>query len=292
MPYELNDNGLTINGTLTHDEWLRIGTSLQYRFRGVQFAVGDWLAYGETQREWGNIYKEAEERFEVPAGTLAQWKRVSNAIPPCKRLHELSWSHHHMVASAPAETRDRLLKLALDKQMTVAKLKKEVEVSHLPQDFECLFTTKTEEMIELLKAFGVPHDKHMSFFTRSVGGLLKVAGKQDPRNMIVWHHVNENAYDAWNEEHTLQSETVFIAHYSRTKLSFRDTNLWEGTFSEIKERCLQMVGVSDPKRVLERFDGSSDWVTMEMPPVKARPPIDPVEAKSAKDLKMAMAGKK
>lgn len=103
------------------DEWAGIGRTLQQMERSVMWWIGDWLRYGE--RRYGETYSQAIEVTDYSVDTLRQAKWVAEAIEPCKRLHNLSWTHHRDAASLPPEQRDEALATAARDGLSTRELK-------------------------------------------------------------------------------------------------------------------------------------------------------------------------
>ena len=104
---ELTRTSLTIPDDLPFDDWQRLGKTLKDIEKSVLWWLGDWLNYGE--RNYGETYAQAVDVTDYGEDMLRKTKWVASSVEMCKRLHNLSWSHHHMVAPLdPDEQRQRL----------------------------------------------------------------------------------------------------------------------------------------------------------------------------------------
>jgi hypothetical protein len=108
--FELSPSGLTFTGELSAEEWRSLGGMLGKASRAVQWAVGDWLAYGEHR--WGEMYDEAERLTGLDAGTLRNWKSIAARFDLSRRRDKLPFTAHAEVAALPPKEADRLLSKA------------------------------------------------------------------------------------------------------------------------------------------------------------------------------------
>ncbi|MBB4259526.1 hypothetical protein [Bradyrhizobium sp. CIR3A] len=118
----LHRAGLTIPDDLKQEVWEKIGSSLAAMTGALQWAIGDWWAYGYHQ--YGQR-KSAAAAKSLPYefGTLMNLGTVARRVSPSRRNEVLSWSHHAAVASLePAEQTKWLSKAARGK-WSVKKLR-------------------------------------------------------------------------------------------------------------------------------------------------------------------------
>lgn len=66
--FEIGPAGLTINGEPTFEQWEEFGWTILQQVVNLQWAVGDFLNYGEEN--FGQRYREALKRFDYKYGTL------------------------------------------------------------------------------------------------------------------------------------------------------------------------------------------------------------------------------
>lgn len=98
----IRPTGLTIERTLSFEEWSLLGSRLAVLGQAIQFAIGDWLNYGE--RRYGETYTQAVEETGYSVGSLMNMKFVASRIETSRRREDLSFSHHAEVAGlAPSE---------------------------------------------------------------------------------------------------------------------------------------------------------------------------------------------
>ncbi len=99
----------------------------------MQWWIGDWLNFGEGRPKWGDKYEAAVEALAIPYGTLTEYKYVARQFEFSKRMENLSWSHHHALASQPGDVRKKLLKEAEPDEagqkpkLSVSQIKKEAK---------------------------------------------------------------------------------------------------------------------------------------------------------------------
>ena len=77
----------------------------------VQFAIGDWLNYGERHYERGR-YKQAVTLTGFAKGTLMRFASVSKVVESLRRHKELKFEHHAVVAPLDTDRQSTILSLA------------------------------------------------------------------------------------------------------------------------------------------------------------------------------------
>lgn len=130
--FTVTTQGLTVSGKPTFDEWESFGKTLQFLERSIQWALGDWLNYGE--RRWNDKYTQAVEETGYAVETLWSYASVARAVNSLLRNKELSYFHHAAVAplklkdGTPDVERQRYyLDLAVEQHLSVAKLRKLIQ---------------------------------------------------------------------------------------------------------------------------------------------------------------------
>ncbi len=120
---ELSKTNLTFKREVSKDEWMDVFKALKQVEGCVQFWIGDCLAY--RQQKWG-MYDDIAEETGYEKNTLRQYKQVSESIKPDERSSELGWSHHLQVASLPPEKQTEFLNKAVDENLSVRDLRREI----------------------------------------------------------------------------------------------------------------------------------------------------------------------
>lgn len=126
--FKFTPTGLTITEGVKYDEWERYGRKLQMAERGIQWAIGDWLVYGENH--WPDKYEQAVEITGYKEGTLMNYATVARAIPPgpnSRRRELVDYSTHVEVASLPEEDQDRILAKAAGEGLSRNRVRREAE---------------------------------------------------------------------------------------------------------------------------------------------------------------------
>lgn len=120
--FETTPVGLFVTGEPTFEQWAEMGRALQRYSVGIQWAVGDWLNYGE--RKYGEMYTAAVELTDFGYKTLRNIKRVAAAVELSRRRDNLPFSLHAEVSPLPPAqqveileraNRERLSKMAVRK---------------------------------------------------------------------------------------------------------------------------------------------------------------------------------
>ncbi len=111
---EITGSGLSIPEGLSFDEWLGVGRKLMLADKAVQWAIGDWWAYGDHR------YGERASAAIDPATGENRLQRymdygfVARKIETSRRLEVLSWSAHREVAALEPDIQDAILSRAVE----------------------------------------------------------------------------------------------------------------------------------------------------------------------------------
>lgn len=108
-PFTVTPKGLTnVAGRPGMDEWAQAGRRIVAARSSLQWAIGDWLLFGDGRYE-EDAYETAAEATGLRRGTLSNLKAVAKAFPIDKRDPEVGWSHHALLAGFDDEVRERLM---------------------------------------------------------------------------------------------------------------------------------------------------------------------------------------
>ncbi|MCC7424469.1 MAG: hypothetical protein IT428_29735 [Planctomycetaceae bacterium] len=105
----LSSRGLHADADPSLAQWEQAGEALGRGQGAMQWAIGDWLLYGEGRREWGDGYKAAVARFDRKYQTLLNHKWVAKGFEFSRRRENLPWSYHAEVVRLSPADQDRLL---------------------------------------------------------------------------------------------------------------------------------------------------------------------------------------
>lgn len=120
---ELSKTNLTFKRDITKDEWMDVFKSLKMVEGCVQFWIGDCLAY--RQQKWG-MYDDIAEETGYDKQVLRDYKRVSESVESALRNADLGYSHHREVASLPPEKQEFFLNKAVEEDLSVRDLRREI----------------------------------------------------------------------------------------------------------------------------------------------------------------------
>ncbi len=111
----LTATGLTItNPNMPYQQAESIGYVLGDMHKSIQFAMGDWLIYIETQ--YPERWSQMAEALGVSEEKKREYRRVSAAVPRSVRRKNVDWSHHRAVAPLePAQQREWLKKVETER---------------------------------------------------------------------------------------------------------------------------------------------------------------------------------
>lgn len=143
--------GLTIEPGLAFDQWERIGRALEIAEKGVQWWIGDWLAYGE--REYKETYAQAIETTGRSKQTLMNYCFVAKAIETSRRREVVDFTTHAEVASLTPKQQEKVLEKAAQADLSVKEVRREVhkikrEEGREKSEIELLHTPEVQEYLK------------------------------------------------------------------------------------------------------------------------------------------------
>lgn len=121
--FKVTTKGLEIFGGVAFETWEMIGQWLGQMAKGIQWALGDWLHYGESQEAWGETYSQGIDATGLDYQTLANYRWVSSRFEIDRRREKLSWTHHMVVAAMEPRLADEWLDQAERESMSTQALK-------------------------------------------------------------------------------------------------------------------------------------------------------------------------
>ncbi len=132
--FELTATGLLPTMEPTFKQWQSCGLALRDEWRHVsrratqiQFAIGDWLVYGENhyQDEVWNTLDPNDYAYE----TVRNFMSTARSVAPSRRRDDLPYSHHVVIAPLPPETQTLWLDIAQKEHLSVGALTERVKAS-------------------------------------------------------------------------------------------------------------------------------------------------------------------
>ena len=120
---KLHSTGLHIPADLELDKWASIGEKLAQIGTGVQWALGDWWAYGNHtygERKAVAVAKKIPYEF----GTLMNFAWIARSFETSRRREALSFSHHGEVAKLKPADQTKMLNRAVERKWSVSALRK------------------------------------------------------------------------------------------------------------------------------------------------------------------------
>ena len=131
IPGKITPTGLVLPDDLEYDNWIQVGETLKLIESGVQWWIGDWLAFGE--RKYGEMYSQALDSTEYEYQSLADMVYVATNVGFSRRRENLSWSHHREVAALEPEQQTLILDSAVNEGLSHKQLRQEVRALKVPQ---------------------------------------------------------------------------------------------------------------------------------------------------------------
>jgi hypothetical protein len=153
IPGKLTTTGLELPGKLAYEAWRQVGLRLSCLREWTNFAVGDWLNYGEIH--YGETYAQAASETHIPEDRLMILKYVSSRVAAKTRIAGVQWSFHREVAKLEADEQTGWLARCKLHGWTLQQLKDELTASGLrrpPPDFGKALAREYEQAEDLLHA--------------------------------------------------------------------------------------------------------------------------------------------
>lgn len=114
--FKMSEVGLMIRGDVTYEEWSTYGKELAYRYSRIQWAIGDWINFGE--RKFGEMYSQAEDDTHFAYGTLRNYASICARIPLENRNPKLRFHQIKHVACLELHEQRAIIQAAIQHQMT------------------------------------------------------------------------------------------------------------------------------------------------------------------------------
>jgi hypothetical protein len=128
--------GLALPHSLELDQWHDIGLTLCTIDRAVQWAIGDWWAYGH--HSYGKRAAIAARELPYTLGSLMNLGTVARCITTSFRNEALSFSHHVAVAPLEPGEQKELLARAVEFELSVSKLREIVDERRMRRQHDLL----------------------------------------------------------------------------------------------------------------------------------------------------------
>jgi len=102
-------------------EWVAAGRRLGAMGRCGQWALGDWIRYGNAK--FGERYARAARITGYDSQTLMNMVYVSSRFDISRRRENISWSHHEAVAALECDQQDQWLDRVETHRLSVSDLR-------------------------------------------------------------------------------------------------------------------------------------------------------------------------
>lgn len=120
----LTPTGLQMEGVVSERDWKQLYKTIQKVQAALQWALGDWAAYGEFA--WGKTYEQMAEITGLKEKTLRDYAYVARSVDLSIRIDKLTFAHHQIVAALGPERQAAYLGYAAQENLTVAQFRAEV----------------------------------------------------------------------------------------------------------------------------------------------------------------------
>lgn len=112
--FTFSATGLVIDPSVTYEQWEKYGRKLQLADKGIQWALGDWVIFGEGK--FNERAAQAVEFAKRKVKTLQNYATVAGAIPKSRRRDSdsVDFTTYSEVASLPADEQEVILARAAD----------------------------------------------------------------------------------------------------------------------------------------------------------------------------------
>ncbi len=121
---DMGPRHLILKGDLTYKQWAAIGPVLASLSDASRWWIGDWIRFGEQRH--GEKYAQALDATGLSISLLQSAVWVSSVFDKVAERRQLSFGHHHAVASLDEAERTRLLDSAQKNEWSVAATREAV----------------------------------------------------------------------------------------------------------------------------------------------------------------------
>lgn len=124
---KFESNRLTIDDSVTFEDWFQLGNFLIRSHDGIQFLIGDWAKFGDSRGYYTDpkVYDRLEEITGYSRETIKDFKYVAENVSS-RRRDDLPYGHHREVAPLPDEQQEYYLNKAAKENLSVRDLREEV----------------------------------------------------------------------------------------------------------------------------------------------------------------------
>lgn len=122
--------GLVLPENLDASQWKELGLVLAKTDTAIQWAIGDWWAYG--YQLYGKKARKIAKELPYEVGSLINLGSVARKVKPSLRNEDLSFSHHVVVAKLEPDKQAKWLKRAATYGFSVSKLRRLVDEHESP----------------------------------------------------------------------------------------------------------------------------------------------------------------
>jgi hypothetical protein len=155
MPISATPVGYQLGASMTFEEWLADGKRLNAIDKWKNFAIGDWLLQGENK--FGEVcYQAIDEQHWGSYDKLTKLVWVARNVPANNRKLNLTWYHHHEVASLHVDEQAEWLIAAEDNQWSVRDLREAIKQSRQLPKLSVSFTEPSEAPFNHQTRNGIP----------------------------------------------------------------------------------------------------------------------------------------
>ncbi len=156
--FTFTSTGLDIDPGVTFEQWERYGRKLQTAEKGIQWALGDWIVFGEEHpnQTFRERASQAVEFSGRKVKTLQNYATVAKKVEKSRRRDSdnVDFSTHAEVAMLPDEEQERILAQAeADPDFTKQKARKEAKrakrrLNLIPDEVSLIHTSAVQEYLD------------------------------------------------------------------------------------------------------------------------------------------------
>lgn len=158
---------------LSIQEWENLGSQLRMIGEGVQWWIGDWLAYGE--HTYGEKYKVAAQVMEHSIQRMANWRWVAGKFETSRRREKLTYTHHELVAALPPKQQDYWLNLAEANDLNTKQLGRAMK--DVAKGEKAAQSGEEAELVEIVKAAPSILELFALYTDEYEGAVLKLSNR-------------------------------------------------------------------------------------------------------------------
>jgi len=142
-PCTPTNTALIIDESITEQQFLKVGRALKTMDSCVQFWLGDWKNFAESNENFQNNGTLWTGKKIYKPGTLNNVAWVCRRLEPSRRRENLTFGHHQVIASfEDKKEQEKWLDCAVENELSVMKLRGRIKEYKVQKKVDDFYTNK------------------------------------------------------------------------------------------------------------------------------------------------------